>query len=106
MRLFPILSVFGIGCGAAVLGLQLLHPATPGGQAQASPQPAAGGITLVLGGSSQPSGNAACDAYNRQIDEAVALQTRINRPQEATRLQGMKQNCTTGTSPHYRSARG
>lgn len=103
MRIFIIGIAFGGGLLAAQFGPQLWHSlqgpssaaiaaSAQAGQARAQPQ--------ALPGPRTP-----CEAYNQQLDEAVALQIRINRGAEATRLAAMKQSCSISTPAVFRSAK-
>ncbi len=46
-----------------------------------------------------------CEGYNLELVSAAAMQTRLNRPEEAARLLAMRQACGAGTAPAVRSAR-
>ena len=113
MRYLPLIATFAFG--AAIAGAAISYgPSLLGGMraeaapvAATAPAPAPQASTRLAANTLAPAAKPAndCEAYNREIDEAISLQNRIGRGNEAQRLQGMKQACGANTPAVYRSGR-
>ncbi|MBE9604140.1 hypothetical protein IAI18_04625 [Acetobacteraceae bacterium H6797] len=110
MRYLPLIATFAVGAalaGSAVAfgpGLMASPAAEKVAEKAAAATPPA--VRLAANGpapAAKPAND--CEAYNRDIDEAIRLQTRIGRGEEAQRLQGMRQSCGSNTPAVYRSGR-
>jgi hypothetical protein len=95
-----VLAVGGAGAIGAVLVTRGIGGGTAASRAQGELRPA-----YSVRMEERRAHADTCQGYNLELEEAAAIQRRINRIDEAERLLGMRQNCSANTPAVIRSAR-
>ncbi len=99
-------AVLALGGAAAAGAFIFMHGPSPGSACATGARAPSGPLPAYSVRMEERRASAdTCQGYNLELEEAAAIQRRINRNDEAERLLGIRQDCNANTPPVIRSAR-